>query len=481
MKKKNILLIVTDQHRIDTLLCYNKDTLCKTPNIDEIAKNSLVFNNAYTTCPVCSPARSSLFSGFYPSKTGMETNIYCTGCRTHEFQDGEHILSRRLQNLGYNLGYTGKWHLGVNVLPTDLGFEGDDFPGHGDGGWNYPQYKKYLKDNKLELKMDNIGKRDRPGDHSRWGEVVSPIETTIEYYLAQRTIDIIDGFKDKEKPFFFALNFWGPHEPFFAPTKFLDMYKNAIIPENPSFSEDAKTMPKIYDLLRRPELDWEFFQNTLRHYYACITHLDSEIGRIVQHLKEKGVYDDTSIIFTADHGDNQGCHGGLENKSYSMYDDTTNIPLFIKPAQASFNGYTQTAFASTCDIYASILDIAGYVPNDKLGFCDGRPLTRFIDDKSTKGWANDIVTQGMGAFDVITTQRMYRQDNWKYVFNGAGEDQLFNLNTDPYEMQNLIDLPQHKTTLLKLKIDFARWMSEHGDVVRDSFCKLNRIEEWEVK
>ncbi|MBS5800538.1 MAG: sulfatase-like hydrolase/transferase [Clostridiales bacterium] len=509
-KKKNILLIFTDQHRADTLSCYNQDTLCQTPYIDALTRESVVFNNAYTTCPVCSPARSSLMSGSYPSKTGMETNLYQSGCRTHELQDTPYLLSRRLQTVGYNLGYTGKWHLGLGAdkagssegrsvvaqqvkgfmdsaayehygtLPTDVGFVGDNFPGHGNGGWTYPQFHQYLADNNLEVKMINKGNGNRAGDHSTWAEVVSPIESTIEYYLTQRAIDLIDTLTQEDKPFFFALNFWGPHEPFFAPTQFLDLYREMKIPESPSFREDAASMPKIYELIRRPEQDWSFFENTLRHYYACISHIDAQIGRLIEHLKVKGLYEDTVIIFAADHGDNQGCHGGMENKSYSMYQDTTNIPLFIKPAVADFKGYTQDAFASTCDIYATILDLAGYVPQDAYGFGDGKSLTRFIENKSKEGWANDIVTEGMGAFDVITTQRMYRQGRYKYVFNGAGEDQFFDLQADPYEMNNLIDKEDKQELILNIKNDFADWMSAHGDIARHAFCKINRIKEWKL-
>lgn len=507
-KKKNILLIFTDQHRADSLSFYNANTLCQTPNLDQLASESVIFNNAYTSCPVCSPARSSLHSGAYPSKTGMETNLYQTGCRTHEIYDSSRLLSRRLETVGYQLGYTGKWHLGVGrdkahneegvhilatleqgfmdvgahinygTLPTDVGFVGDDFPGHGCGGWRYPQFQDYLKANNLELKMIDENYGSRAGDHSTTAEVVSPIESTIEYYLTQRAIDLIDGFSENESPFFFALNYWGPHEPFFAPTQYLDLYRNLEIPEWPSFREPAENMPRIYELLRRPELGWDFFQNTLRHYYACITHIDAQIGRLITFLKEKGLYEDTVIIFAADHGDNQGCHGALENKSYGMYDDTTKIPLFIKPALSDYKCYKQDAFASTCDIYATILDQAGFVPTDSYGFGSGRPLSRFIDSPDTSGWSNKIVTQGLGAFDVITTQRMLRLDNYKYVFNGAGEDQLFDLAADPYEMINLIADPAHAELLFTLKNELADWMSENGDPVRNPFCKMNRIKEW---
>lgn len=503
---KNILLIFTDQHRADSLKCYNPNTICKTPNIDKLAEESIVFNNAYTTCPVCSPARSSLHSGVYPSKTGIETNLYQEGCRTHELQDNPNLLSRRLQTVNYQLGYTGKWHLGVGknklatqegrsileqqkrgfmdsaayenygTLPTDIGFVGDDFPGHGDGGWGYPQFKNYLKANNLDLNIINREYHKRAGDHSVTGEITSCIESTIEYYVVQRAIDIINDF-DKQKPFFFALNFWGPHEPFFAPTQYLDIYRNQAIPRWASFEQ--KDLPKIYELIRRPEVGWDFFQNTLRHYYACISHIDAQIGRLIDFLKSKNLYDDTTIIFSADHGDNQGCHGGLENKSYSMYDDTTKIPLLIKPALKDYKGYNQKAFVSTCDIYATILDLAGYKPNNDYGFGDGRVLTPFINNHELE-WSNEIVTEGLGAFDVITTQRMYRQGRYKYIFNGAGEDQLFDIENDPYEMNDLISNQNFAEILLKLKNDLADYMNSHNDIIRNAFCKINHIKEWKL-
>lgn len=477
-KTNNIILIFTDQHRLDTLRCYKPDTICQTPNLDRLAENSVVFDHAYTTCPVCSPARSSLHTGLYPSKTGMETNIYQTGCRIHELEDRPELLSRRLEDCGYALGYTGKWHLGERRLPTDIGFIGDDFPGHGNGGWEYPQFQRYLAERGLQLDMINRGVRRRPGDHSMWAEVVSPVESTIEYYITQRAIDIMEGFSKENRPFFFSLNYWGPHEPYYAPASFLDIYRNTEIPECPSYREEPDNMPGIYNLLRREDADWGFFQNTLRHYYACISHLDAQIGRLLDYLRNKGLYEDTMIIFSADHGDNQGCHGGLENKSYGMYEDTTHIPLLIKPPGSSVQSRHQKAFASTCDIYATILDQAGYIPGDPYGFGDGRSLKRFLDSDNMAGWPDDIVTEGMGAFDIIVTQRMYRQGTYKYVFNGGGKDQFFDMKEDPYEMKNLIEDSACQNIILQVKNDFADWMICHNDPVRSGFCKLNHIKEW---
>ena len=510
MSKKNIIFICTDQHRTDTLSFYRNDTLCKTPNLDQLAAESVIFDNAYTSCPVCTPARGSMHTGLYPSKTGMETNSFQTGCRTHELCEVPFLLNRRLQTVGYNSGYTGKWHLGIGKdktatqegqsmlrvldkgfmevaaylgkgsVPTELGYIGDDFPGHGNGGWHFPQFKQYLKDNNLELNIKNTTPPKRPGDHSTVGEVLSPIETTIEYYLIERSKAIIDELTAKDEPFLFQLNFWGPHEPFFAPTKFLDMYRDVTIPENPTFSEDYSNAPRIYDLIRRPEVGWDFFQDTLRHYYACITHIDDQIGRLIAYLKEKDLYDNTMIIFAADHGDNQGCHGGLENKSYSMYDDTTKIPLIIKPAKEdaeNFESYHQPAFVGTCDLYATILKEAGYNPTDSFGYGDGRPLNGFFTDPDQE-WSDEIGTEGMGAFSVITTQRMFRKGRYKYVFNGGGTDQFFDMEADPLEMHDLIHDPAYADTIYHVKDCYADWMKEHNDIIRDAFCKLNHLKEW---
>ena len=505
MKKKNIIFICTDQQRVDTLSVYNKDAICRTPFLDALARESVVFDNAYASCPVCSPARCSMQTGYYPSKTGMETNLYQTGCRTHELQDTSYLLSRRLEREGYQMAYTGKWHLGFGkdkkssaegkillermkrgymegaaylgygTMPTDIGYIGDDFPGHGNGGWAYPQFRNYLKERGLKLEIIDQQPERRPGDHSYWGEVVSPIESTIEYFLVERGIELIDEMLNKDKPFFLNLNFWGPHEPYFAPTKYLDLYRDIKIPESPSFREKAETMPRIYEMVRRPEVEWEFFENTLKHYYACMTHIDAQIGRLLNHLRKRRLYDDTVIVFSADHGDNQGCHGGLENKSYSMYDDTTKITLFIKPEEKEYQGYHQKALVGTCDIYATILGQAGAEYDE--GYGDGRDLSDFITNKELP-WSDEIVSEGMGALDVIVTQRMFRKGKYKYVFNGADKDQLFDLEQDPYEMNNLAEHLECSDLLKKIKIQFSDWMERNGDPARDGFCKINRIKEW---
>ncbi len=486
---KNILFILTDQQRADTLRCHDENTLCRTPHLDAIAEQSTVFQNAYTVCAVCSPARASLQTGFYPHAHGVETNIYERGCLVHELPDREYLLGRRLQEAGYSVGYTGKWHLGLggpssgfyipelrsgmvpaySGLPSDLGYEGDDFPGHGGGGYQYEQYKEYLEKNGLSF--DLADRDDYGGAHTITGEVTSPLESTNEYFLVEQAIHYIEQFRSRNQPFCFQLHFWGPHSPFYAPTQFLDLYREVEMPPWPNFQEDRSLKPTYQDSFRRPDEPWSFWENSLRYYYGFMSSIDAQVGRLMAYLQDAGLYDDTAIIFSSDHGDSQGCHGGIENKSYHMYQEAVRIPLFIKPARSDASRNTVDDFAITCDIYASILDLAG-VPLELAEAGHGRSLHPFLQNERPDDWRDVVVSEGMSATPVLCTHRMIRRGNWKYVFYASGIDELYNLKDDPWEITNLVLEPDHQGELKELQQALYQWMGEYGDELRDDYGRL---------
>lgn len=420
--KPHILFICTDQHRFDSLKCYNPQSIAETPNLDSLAEDSLVFRHCYTSNPVCTPARSSLQLGRYPSKHGMDTNLHQVGCVNQRIPESEYprLLSKCLSSLGYRCTYTGKWHLGDQPqdLPTALSYEGDDFPGHGAGGWNYPQYRQYLEAKGLELQLENVVAGTRPGDHTTTGLVMSGVESTVEHFLVERSMDLIDGLG--EGPFFHSLHFWGPHEPFFPPAEYYNKYKDRQISPWPTFSQQDDN--PMHNILRHPEKAWPWFENALRHYYAYIEFIDFEIGRLLNYLKSRDLYEKTCIIFSSDHGDYQGVHGALENKSYGMYDDITRIPLLLKGAGLSdLKGFEEDALVGSCDIYASICHLVTW-PADRVEgslhtYGDGRSLLPFLQGTmgASKAAFCEIVTEGMGAFEAVCTQRMYRNQRYKYV------------------------------------------------------------------
>ena len=320
----NILLIFTDQHRLSAVGCYGP-TPCKTPNIDKLATESIRFGTAYTVTPVCSPARGTIMTGVYPHKHGVCVNLHEIGCPVSELADNPRLLSRRLQAVGYQCGYSGKWHLGtasettpfgqrnMPVLPKDVGFKGQNFPGHGGGGFGYPEYKQYLEEHGFEHKViDSV--------------LQGPLESTVPYFLASNTINMMEEFAAQDKPFFIWHNFWGPHGPYFATQEFNDIYKDTPIPPWPSFGAAPKLNGPQKMKTRRGIQSWDSWQKNIRHYYAFTTMIDSQIGRIIHYLGQKGLLENTVVIFTADHGETLGCHGGMSDKGWNHYEDIQRIP-----------------------------------------------------------------------------------------------------------------------------------------------------------
>ncbi|WP_062105926.1 sulfatase-like hydrolase/transferase [Bacillus niameyensis] len=284
----NILFILTDQQRIDTLKAYG-GKVCQTPNINELAKESVIFNNTYASCPVCTPARASLQTGLYPHNHEMRNNTSEPGCRYDELPNTPELLSNQLKKQNYKIGYTGKWHLGSG--PTSVGYEGDDFPGHGAGGHSYSQYHDYLQEKGLNVQLKNIISGHYQG-HSA-AEVVSPIETTVEYFLVDQAIHYIDQFRHEENPFYFQLNFWGPHEPYIAPTKHLDLYRDLDLEPWPNFYDDSTNKPSIHNVKRARSSEWNTFEPYVKHYFASVSLIDEQIGRLLDYLKAHDLYDNT--------------------------------------------------------------------------------------------------------------------------------------------------------------------------------------------
>lgn len=491
-KKPNILFIVTDQQRKDTLSAYG-ESICQTPYLDELAEQSLVFENAYTTCPICTPARGSMQTGLFPMHHGMLTNSYNYGNMVQELPDSPELLSRRLETAGYQIGYTGKWHLGTgaeNVRkddyiqrymgtiqfaelethekagPTTVGYLGDDFPGHGLGGYIYPEYRQYLKDNNLEVKIEHVISGNYMGHEA--GEITSGLDSTIEHYLVERSMHWLDQFKENNEPWFFQLNFWGPHEPYYAPTEFLDMYRDSKIEPWQNYQGDSENKPKIHDVKRANDPSWEQFEPYIKHYYANMSNIDYQIGRLIEYLKENGQYEDTLIVFISDHGESLGIHNGLCDKAIFMYEEIVSIPMLIKsPRQAAQKN--SSAFVNLCDLYSTILETAGWERKEIER--DGVSLVPILSDEK-QHVRESIVVECSGIGSLMFSQRMIRKGNWKYVFNSGDIDELYDLTADPGELTNLIDIHEEKKA--ELQRDLEQWMEENQDNLIFEFRQLRR-------
>jgi len=483
----NILLIFTDQHRCDGVSAY-PGAQPSTPNLAKLAAEGTTFDRAYTTCPICAPARASLQTGLYPAQHGMTNNIYQAGCTVHELPDSERLLGKRLQEAGYATGFTGKWHLGwgrdtwndpaymdnlpgidahllqfnypeeyrqANSLPSSRGYNvGDDFPGHGGGGHNYPAYLKYLEANGLRHEF-------RP-EGSNHAEVISGEESTIDYFLTERSREILEDLIDRGQPWFHTLAYWGPHEPCYVPSEYLEPYRDRSFEEWASFSRRPQTQPRIYDSMRSGK-SWSEIEEELRYYYAHCDFIDDLIGRLLSMLEARGQLENTVVIFTADHGDGRGCQGNLHNKGTYLYEEVTKVPLIIHDPQAPGGGRRAPGLCNLIDVHATILDYAGVTP-DPATQPMGTSLKPVVRGESDAG-REQLVVQTDALSGTMHSSRLLRRGDWAYIFNIGSFDELYNLADDPDQLNNLVESETHQATRDSLRQHLLEELRANQDML----------------
>ena len=476
MPQPNILLILTDQHRLSAVGCYG-ETPCRTPNIDRLAQDGVRFENTYTTFPVCSPARGTIMTGQYAHTHGISSNTRTVGASLHGIHDRPGLLSRRMRAAGYTCGYTGKWHLGdleedlfdVRIpqsLPSDVGFIGQDFPGHGAGGFQFEAYQTYLKENGWQHQL----KYEKPlVQGNMYGVLQGPTESTMPYFLTNHTLDLID---QCEEPFFIWHNFWGPHAPYFVPQEYYNRYKDVEIPEWPNYRWDSRGISGPHQVKIQPDHetnDWDFWAEIIRHYYAFATLIDDQIGRMIDHLTKTGKLDNTIIMFAADHGETLGSHGGLTDKGWHFFEEIQRIPFIVRSPHGK-RGLVREDFISLADFYPTILDYAGIESQE----CHGQSVRPLIEGRPI-AWRDSVVTEFLGLGGLSATMISIRKGNIKYGWNASGRDELYDLHADPFEMENRIASDDYQSTLAEMRITLGEWMVETNYKGLDMYCQSRQV------
>jgi len=465
----NILFLLTDQLRLDAVSCYT-DTPCRTPSLDSLAEDGVRFENAYCPCPVCTPSRASVLTGEFPHNHGMTQNAGNEGCSIHAVPNRPDLLPRRLDDAGYDLGYTGKWHLcpasddvfGVDVpqrVPSDLGFRGHDIPGHGDGGWETDPYRAYLDDQGYTLEFDIL--EGCPG--GRAGVVEAPTSATVPAYLADHTISLLEEFQDRDSPFCLLHNFWGPHEPYYPSREFYDRYADVEIPPWPNADWPAGDIPGVHHnrLSERAQTAaWEEWAEVVRHYYAFTAMIDSQIGRILEYLETSGLATETLVVFAADHGETLGSHGGLVDKGFHHFEEIMNVPLIIRFPDGQWKNTTRSELVSLLDLYPTFLDAASIDTDATDQY--GQSLYTLLEDDGTE-WRDAVGMEFHGLGGISHSQRTIRTNDLKYGYNPGLRDELYDLSLDPDETQNLVDNPAYETELEEMRDHLRAWQTETDD------------------
>jgi arylsulfatase A-like enzyme len=434
-RKPNILHIMSDQQQWGTIAGRSE---CRTPNLDRLANAGMLFERSYTPCAVCCPARAMILSGAYHWHNGVYNQIHSSPSVHRDMNPDVVLYSQRLREAGYRLGYVGKWHASWVRTPLDFGF-------HEVAGL-FGCSPAVLK--KLDLNPDRVeqprGQLKRtvtrsmkwPGSDPfpMWGFREGPEEATPEYVLAEKAIRMMKRLSQGSSPWHLEVHFVEPHDPYMPLKKYLDHYDARAIKVPRSFRDTFENKPGLH---RRESETWgnvteDDYRQSRAYYYAFAEQLDTQIGRILDALDETGQADSTLVVSTTDHGDTVGAHR-MWIKGWIPYEECYRVPLIVRWPGAIRPGTRTSHLVQTHDLAHTYVEAAGA---RKMPYADGRALQPLFEDARHSGWPGEILCAYYGG-EFLYTQRIAIADRFKYVFNGFDSDEMYDLEKDPEEMNNI--------------------------------------------
>ena len=444
-------------------------------NFERFASDGVRFERAYSVCPLCSPARSSMMTGVYPSSHGIimntEAAIFGNQC---DLDSGQPLYSHYLSRAGYRNGYVGKWHCGRERLPVDYGIEGWSLPDYGKI-YMSDEYKRYADergfgDARAQIEY-NVNYPEWRGqeivlhDPSPWkfmngsGILAGPPEAHEEQFVAQLACEKLREFAQDDQPFSLVVSLWGPHQPYYPSQEFADMVDPAAIPEYPSYRDDLSGRPfrhlyhrEISHRSAQAFPEWSTWQEILARCYAQGHQTDAAVGNVLDTLDELSLAENTIVIWLADHGDAVASHGGLWDKSSTFIEEVVRVPMAIRWPAAIEAGGRSEKLVSNMDATATMLDAAGIAVPDYMHSRSVLPLCQGAADAD---WADELVCEHMG-HSYSFPQRMILQDRYKFVFSIHDMNELYDLQDDPFEMNNLVHDRQYAELISELKGRLAR-------------------------
>ena len=441
-KKPNILFIITDDQRFDTIHTLGNDEII-TPNLDSLAERGVSFDRAHIaggTCgAVCMPSRAMVMSGRNPFHLEeLGGNI-----------PSEHkTLAETFKNNGYETIGLGKWHNGCPAYARSFTQGAKIFFGGMWDHWNVPTCRydptgEY--DNVINFVVDFYSDNHPQEQHCDEFEPGKHSSTL----LTDSAIELLKENAGKEKPFFMYLAYLAPHDPRTMPDKFRRMYDLEKIKLPPNFQKTIDTnyplmVHRDEHLAAYPREEAEIKRH-IAEYFAMITHLDYEIGRLLQALEESGEKDNTIIVFTGDNGLAVGQHGWLGKED--IYEHGVRVPLIMAGPGIAENSRNK-AFVYLYDIFPTLCEKAGIEIPESV---DGKSFVQLLDGEHGENFRDELYL----IFDEFV--RGVKDDNYKLIEyrNGDAEEDkwtfLYDMKNDPWETKNLANCEEYKDTIAELR------------------------------
>ena len=452
-EKPNILFILTDDQGAWAMRCAG-NTDIHTPNLDRIASQGYRFENFFCASPVCSPARASLLTGRIPSAHGVQDwirsgNLDRDGLKKEIREDPYYLCEEKpiqylegmltytdvLKENGYTCALSGKWHLGDSMTPQH-GF--DKWFTIGRGGCYY---------NKADI-VEN-------------GEI-SFENRYITNVITDKALSYLEEFRTQDNPFYLSVHYTAPHSPWEEdqhPGEYIEMYRDCGFTATPDLPVHPNQIPSA------PSGTGEVRKSLLRGYYAAITAMDADVGRLLDKLEALGIAEDTIVMFMADNGMNMGHHGiwgkGNGTFPFNMYDTAVKVPFLVSWPGHYPSGVVCRRMCSQYDFFQTLLDMVGI----RRQLPDGLPGRSFADvfDGNTEKAGAVVV------YDEYGPTRMIRTEEWKYICRSPyGPDELYHLSEDPEENNNLSADPEDATLINRMYIQLTRWFYTYADPAMDA-------------
>lgn len=444
-ERPNVLFIISDDLGSQSLGCYG-NTQCRSPHIDALAAEGIRFSRTYTQYPVCGPSRATLMSGMYAQNIGVTSN---GASRNFAKNLGDNpSLTQHFIDHGYYTARVSKiYHMRV---PGDItaGVDGPDHAASWTERFNCKAPEQWTKGEHEHLTKERLKPDPKREIHYGLGYgtafyvVRDPTEgaAQADHKAATKAIEILGERAKDEKPFFLAVGLVRPHVPLVAPTSYFESYPSAemILPK--ILPDDWRDIPRvgISKNSKSSGLDSAAKkQKVLEAYYASVSFMDDQVGRMTAALKRLGLAEKTIVVFTADHGYHLGEHDFWQKMS--LHEESTRIPLIVRvPGKKP---QVTGALSQQIDIYPTLAELCGLPLPEHL---EGKSLAGLVDDPEQQ--IHDAVYCLRGRND-----HLLRTDRWALIRYGRGGKELYDMQNDPQQFTNLAEVPEHQPTLKQLE------------------------------
>ena len=456
-KKPNVLFLMSDD--LNTALSGFGHPQCKTPELDKLASRGMRFENMHCQYPVCGASRASLMSGLYPYTNGTLGNA---GTLRGNMPNVV-TMSQLFRKNGYRVGRVSKiYHMGI---PPEIiaGTATRDDPHSWDEVVNIKAPEQNAPGVKTNWSPKNKSSQSFTGVVAEGDELVH-----ADGMAANHAIDFLKRHKDK--PFFLACGFVRPHVPLVAPEKYFDLYdRDAMLaPRVPA--NDLEDVPEIIRNYKRNSTSYgvtpELHKGLLEAYYASISYMDAQVGRVLDTLNEQGLAENTIVVFTSDHGYLLGHHHKFQKQH--LFEEATRVPFIVSvPWMKNQHGKATTHITELIDLYPTLAKLAGLKAPNSL---HGESMVPLLRNPNSRDWEKDVAfTISRSGGESIRT-REWRFTHWGF---GPGGMQLYDLRNDPGEFTNLAAKRKYSVQLNKSKKQLEAKRREAG-YSPDKFGKKKR-------